>query len=338
MKKALVLRPGAFGDVIILTPVFRKLKELGYKTYAYVGARGKTVLENNPNVDEIILYEKEGDHNPDIQKDFDAVTDNVNPDWVKNFSESIEVNVVAHPRSPAYIYPKNERRKIYDKNYYEATGKWADLDLGDRILPEVYFTNEEIAKAKENVSKEKFTILWCMSGSGANKAYPWVDYVMGEVLKELDDVEFITVGDEKCQMIETIQDERVKNLSGKIGFRDSMALTHCVDLVVSPDTGILHASGACSVPKIGILGHTTIENITKHFINDYSLEADENLAECSPCFRLIYDHKVQCPVDNLSGAAWCMSHGQPAARLKKRIIDVYKDCSKRIAEEKLSCV
>ena len=42
-----------------------------------------------------------------------------------------------------------------------------------------------------------------------------------------------------------------------------MILTKLVDLVISPDTGVLHASGAFDTPKIGLLGHTTIENITK---------------------------------------------------------------------------
>jgi ADP-heptose:LPS heptosyltransferase len=50
-----------------------------------------------------------------------------------------------------------------------------------------------------------------------------------------------------------------------------MALTKFVDLVISPDTGVLHASGCYDTPKIGLLGHTTIENITKYFKNDYSI-------------------------------------------------------------------
>ncbi len=95
-----------------------------------------------------------------------------------------------------------------------------------------------------------------------------------------------------------------------------MCLTGLVDLVVSPDTGVLHASGAFGTPKIGLLGHTSIENITKHFINDYSIEST---ASCAPCFRLIYDHVAQCPVDMDTTGAWCQAVGIPAETLVDRI-------------------
>lgn len=323
MKKALVIRCGAYGDMIILSPVFRKLKKLGYKTILHCGDRGVEVLKNNPYIDEIIKYENENEDNPKIQDDWDSVEKKVNPDWFRNFSESIEVNVALHPRSPCYVYSKKKRHKRCGKNYYDATAQWADLDLyrDGRILPELFWEEGELIKAKERLPKG-FNILWCLSGSGANKAYPWADYVMGEILKNYDDVNFITVGDEHCQIIETLQDEKIVNLSGKISYRESMAMTHVVDLVISPDTGILHASGSCSVPKIGLLGHTTIENITKYFTHDYSLNADVEKSECAPCYRLIYNHKIQCPIDNLTGAAWCMHHGQPAERLAKRIGEV----------------
>lgn len=335
MKKALVVRPGAFGDVLIVSPVFRALKEKGYKTYAFVGERGREILKNNPYVDEIVFYDKEGKENPDISKDYEKAKKQVDPDWYKDFSESIEVNLALHPRSPSYIYTKEERRAKCDKNYYEETGKWCDLDLSTngKILPEVYFSDEEIGKANLVTKNDKFNILWCLSGSGANKAYPWVDYIIGDVLKNHNDVHFITVGDERCKIIETVKDEEITNLSGEISMRDSMALTHVVDLVVSPDTGVLHASGACEVPKIGILGHTTKENITKHFINDYTIDADEEKCQCAPCFRLIYDHKIQCPIDNLSGAAWCMAFGQPADRLVKQIKKVIDESRSRKEKE-----
>jgi ADP-heptose:LPS heptosyltransferase len=98
-----------------------------------------------------------------------------------------------------------------------------------------------------------------------------------------------------------------------------MALTKEVDLVVSPDTGILHASGQFDTPKIGLLGHTTIENITKYFKNDHSIEAE---CACAPCFRLIYDWERQCPIEPVTYAAWCMSVGIPPEKVFERIMYV----------------
>jgi len=326
MKKALITRLGAYGDVIMITPVIKWLKDSYYHVTVYTGDRGIAVLKNNPHIDEIIRYDKEGSHNPDIDADIERVKKEVNADWYCDFSESIEVNLAKHPKSPYYVYEKALRKDTSDVNYYEETFRWAKIPqyTVKSFNPELFFTDEEIIEAKKYIKPDKFNILWALSGSGCNKVYPWFDYVIGEILNNNKNVHFITVGDEKCKILEVHQkdqfdEENITNLSGNVGFRASMALSNLASLVVSPDTGVLHAAGSCSVPKIGILGHTTIENITKHFENDFSLEPEQEFCECAPCFRLIYDHKIQCPVDHLTGAAWCMAYGQPAQRLADQI-------------------
>jgi len=98
-----------------------------------------------------------------------------------------------------------------------------------------------------------------------------------------------------------------------------MIVAKYASLVISPDTGLLHASGCWNTPKVGLLGHTTIKNITSNFVNDYSLESQ---CECAPCFRLIYNAIAQCPLDPISSGTWCMVEGLPAKRVYKHICDV----------------
>ena len=317
MKKALVIRLGAYGDMIIITPVLKKLKELGYYVILNTNKRGQEVMLNNPNVDEIILHVEPEDVN-DLQKIWDKLKEDIKPDKFINFSESIECNVAMHPFNPEYIYSKKERAIRCDKNYYDVTEAWAGLEGCDK-QPEMYFTEEEILKAKSHLDESKFNILWVLSGSGQQKVYPWTEYVMGELLLKHEDIRIITTGDMKCQLLETLQDKDIIHIAGEVTMRESCALTSVVDLVVGPDTGVLHASGCFSTPKIGLLGHTNKNNITKYFDNDYSIEA--NVA-CSPCFRLIYDHNIQCPVDVITKAAWCMSNGIKPEDLFEKIIEV----------------
>ena len=59
MKKALIIRYGAYGDGIIITPAVRRLKEMGYHTILRGSQRMKEVFENNPYLDEFILHPKE---------------------------------------------------------------------------------------------------------------------------------------------------------------------------------------------------------------------------------------------------------------------------------------
>ena len=104
-----------------------------------------------------------------------------------------------------------------------------------------------------------------------------------------------------------------------------MALTGVVDLVLSPDTGLLHASGCYDTPKIGILGHNTIECITKHFKNDYSIESDPEKAECSPCLYLIYNKNLQCQTSSEYGdASLCMAEGIPMQKVLDKVRTIYE--------------
>lgn len=224
-----------------------------------------------------------------------------------NFSETIEVALALHPRSPRYNYSKTERFMLCNKNYYEYSMKFAKMDSVD-YKPELFFSKMEEINIKQYIRSNHFNILLNLSGSGKNKSYPWNEILMGSILNEYPDAHIITIGDVSCKLIELCAD-RVTNLAGDIDIRKSMLLTKHVDLVISPDTGVLHASGCYDTPKIGLLGHTTIENITKHFVNDFSIEADPALSECSPCFRLIYDMASQCPRDPMTGGAYCMSKG-----------------------------
>lgn len=319
-KEAFIVRYGAFGDCIMITPALTRLKELGYHVTLNTTKRGMEVFKHDDRVDKIIEHD---DSIPleKIKEFWKKQKKKIKSDIYINFSESLECNVALHPIQPAYNYPKYERKERCNRNYYDVTNEWSKLDNCGKV-PSLQFTDEEHDVAKQYIKEGKFNILWGMSGSGRNKVYPWTDFVMGEVLKNHKDIHFITVGDERCKLLETYnQEDIITHISGDIPFRVSMLLTKYVDLVISPDTGLLHASGCFSTPKIGLLGHTTIENITKHFVNDYSLEAN---CSCAPCFRLIYDYEVQCPIDIVTRAAWCMAFGIKPERINEQINRVIK--------------
>lgn len=316
MKKAVIIRYGAYGDNILITPVIRRLHELGYHTILRGSLRSKEVFENNPYLDEFIMHDKDMPRE-ELPKHWDELKKDIGfEDKFINFCESIECNVALHPINPSYNFTKKERFELCNRNYYDVTEQWAGLE-GCQKLPELYFSPSELEEAKKYLKEDHINILWQLSGSGRQKVYPWSDYVMGELLKNFENIHLITTGDERCQLLESVEDKQITNLSGRIPARIAMCLTQFVDLVISPDTGVLHASGCYTTPKIGLLGHTTRTNITKYFINDYSLEAQ---CACAPCFRLIYDHEIQCPRDFVTQAAWCMSEGISPERLYGRIV------------------
>lgn len=316
-RTALIVRYGAFGDGIIMTPVIRKLKQMGYYVIANVSDRCMAVLKDNKNVDEFLYHETDSVACDKLTSHWLKLLSDIKPDKYINLSESLECKLALSPKDPAYIYSKQERIDLCSKNYYEETFKSAGLDYDtEDLMPELFFDSSEIDACGRILDKDKFNILWCLSGSNKHKAYPYVETVIEEILDNNKNVRFITVGDDSCSIIEPKIGHAVTNLCGKISMRISLALTKHVDLVVSPDTGVLHASGCFDTPKIGLLGHTNIENITKHFKNDYSIEST---SPCSPCFRLIYDHTWQCPVDYVTGGCVCQAIGIPPETVVNQI-------------------
>jgi len=64
LKKILVMRTDRLGDVILSTPVIANLRKAYPKSHIAFLCRPytKEVLENNPYLDEIIIYDKNKEH------------------------------------------------------------------------------------------------------------------------------------------------------------------------------------------------------------------------------------------------------------------------------------
>ena len=324
----LIWRSAAFGDVIVTTPVVRHLKSQGHEIVYVTSKRGLEVLKNNPHIERVVLHKEETPIEK-LSQEIEWLRKKFHCDRVIDFSESIEVALSQHPRSPNYKLSKPERLARFNRNFYEYSFEHAGENWkeGVDLKPELFFEDHEIRDAKKRLRDGCFNILLGLSGSGSNKAWPWGQDFAYKLCADFPDVHIITVGDEKCRLIEPDQEhqDQITCLSGKLSMRESMALTSVVDLVIAPDTGLLHASGCFDTPKIGLLGHNTIECITKYFRNDYSIESNPDLAPCSPCFYLIYNMKIQCPLNPISQGSVCMSDGITLEMVYERFSKVYAE-------------
>jgi ADP-heptose:LPS heptosyltransferase len=173
------------------------------------------------------------------------------------------------------------------------------------------------------LNRDKFVVLWALAGSSMHKCYPWCENVALEFLRRHPESMTITVGDDATRLIEW-DHERALKKSGIWDIRSSMMVTKYVDLVISPETGMLNAAGCYQTPKIGLLTHSNKTNLTKYFSNDYSMQAD---IECSPCHRMIYSHNAatDCPKLSLGEGAWlcaCVGAFDPN-KLLKRMENIY---------------
>ena len=349
--RILLVRYGAWGDSIIITPLIRFLKSQGHEIFLHTSETGMKVLAGNPHIDKVIPYVSNSVPDDKLVAYWEKLAKDYRCDKIINMCESIERAISFHPIDPVYNYTKEERRKRGNKNFYEYAFEHAGFPLffdfgrgvqprGSKVFwqhcdsktiqqlrPELFFTEMEEEKMQKFFAglKDKIVILWGLSGSGLNKTYPYTDFVIGDVLRSYPNAVVITVGDELCQALEIMEDERVIRKSGRWSMREASLACKYADIVVAPDTGLLHAAGCFDTPKIGLIGSNTIENITKHFKNDFSLEANPDAVPCAPCFRLIYSASTQCPIEESVHLPKCMAIGIDPKLVLERIDAIIQD-------------
>lgn len=336
-SKVLIARLGAIGDTIITTPLVNLLYSLGYKIYYLTSEVGAVILQNNPKIEKVITHVRDSVPSTKLGDYFKEVAKANECGYVIDLCESIEVNLALHPADPRYKYTKYERKDLCDKNYYEETIEIASRQLKEQgglplempyraslLNPEYFYTNEE-DKAMRKIFADfqgAYVIVLGLSGSARQKVFPYYKELIEVIIKEIPTAQFITVGDESCQILEYNLSgmDNVLCTSGIWSIRQSIHATKYADLVISPDTGLLHGSGCYETPKIGLLTSTSIENITKHFVGDNSIEASG--VACAPCFYLIHDADTQCVIGE-NRSCLCMSKGHNVDKILNKVIEIY---------------
>lgn len=291
--RAIVIRYGGMGDMITITPVLKKLKEEGYHVTVNTVPNNVGALDNNPNVDEIILQLHDVLPLADL-KEYEAYL-NTKYDKVINLCGSIEGKFLRDVSKYNGLYAmfKNVNKdELANINYYDETLKAAGFNETG-INGEIYLSDSEREGCEYFMQKHKdyFKILWCIKGSSSHKFCADAEDIIVKILKKHKDIKVFLVGGNDTQTMD-FQEERLVNMVGKWTFRTSIIMTKYMDLVISPETGVLNAAGCFSTPKIGLLTHSCKNNLTKYFENDYSVQSK---AECSPCHKLVHDIDF-CPM------------------------------------------
>ena len=195
--------------------------------------------------------------------------------------------------------------------------------------PLYYATEEEKEHAletKQRIMGDHKCVTWILSGTRPDKVYSYCSFVVSRIIKETDaHVVLMGASVQEFQMAETIQ-KTVKIATGSVDglhlalspaaseaggqynwpVRRSLAFAlHASDVVVTPDTGPAWACAMEPMPKIVLISHTSVENVTKHWINTTTLHADPNRVPCWPCHKL-WDTPCDHPNAENNGAA-CIS-------------------------------
>lgn len=330
-KRVCVCRYGALGDAIIMTPLIKQLWEDGYEVTLNITTYCVPIFENNPYVANVLIQERDAIPNQELgmywkfwEGEYDRYI---------NLSESLEGDLLQVEGRRSFFTHKEWRHSQFNKNYYDYTLQKGGYPSLEGKVGELFFSKSEERKAKEFFAplQSTFNIVWALNGSSHHKVYPLMELVMMEWFQSHPDSRLITVGDYMAKLLEFDHPQTIQK-AGVWSIREALIATKYSSLVVGPETAITNASGCFSTPKIILLSHSSKENLTKHFQNDYSLEPNLEIAPCYPCHQLHYT-KESCPqasmVDSNSGVEFargpmCAMGAIEGERLIGRIEEVYQ--------------
>lgn len=324
---ACVARMGGIGDDLVAASVLRPLKKLGYMTEVITSEMAHVVFQNNPYLDKLTV-KADGDipgpgGGDDWQKWF--VTRAKEYDLFVHLSHSMEVRHAIFPGATSFWWPPEVRRELCAGNYLETAHKIAGLTPPFDFGPLFFRTEEEITRAdkiKRDIIGGPY-LAWVIAGSRIDKIYPYSAQAIARIIKELkipvvlfgnggkqfengkaimEHVGRINsvkkhvsnIGPDGLHLADDLHMAMTKDGSDPGGILDwpirrSLSQMLSADIMVTPDTGSAWAAAFEPIAKIVMVSHASAENITKHWINTVTLEADKNRVPCHPCHRLHSD-------------------------------------------------
>lgn len=309
-KTCAIIRYGAWGDVIQMTSILPALKEQGYHITLYTVPRAWDAVKCEPNIDKVVLQDAEQVPNEWLGPFWQHLAQKY--DKFVNLSESVEASLLAMPGRTQYMWGKEARHEYMNKNYLEFTHQIAQVKFDKPLMR--FVLNEEEKKAAA-VERQKLggapLIMWVLAGSSVHKVWHGVDAVMARILLTFPEAKVITVGDERCRaVIEApwANEPRIIKRSGVWNIRQTMGMAQLCDLVIGPETGVMNAVAMDELPKVVLLSHSSVQNLTRDWVNTYSVFSTQT--PCAPCHKLIYEWSA-CVRDEASGTSQCMADIHP---------------------------
>ena len=301
-KTACVVRYGAFGDLMQASSVFAGLKRQGYHVTLFSSNPGAEVVKYDPNIDKIVLFDRDQVPNANLVNFWDWQKKKFTK-WV-NLSESVEGTLLAMPGRTLHYMSHAARHRVMNINYSEFQHIVAEVP--HKLEVKFFPTQDEIrwAEGERRKIKSKKVVVWSLAGSSVHKTWAGLDNILASIMLNCPDTSVVLMGGPECVILEGGWENefRVIKTCGKWSIRQSLTFAQRADLVIGPETGVLNAVASEHMPKIVLLSHSTVENLTRDWINTKSLFSKKT--SCYPCHMLHFgfDH---CKRHEESGTAQC---------------------------------
>jgi len=287
---------GGVGDIVCITPAVAALKKRYPNKNIYIATPEKyhCIFDNNPHVAGCVDHTRQ----PLFAKAMYFDLTRVDTNYEVSVTKQKEKNILTRPE--IYLKAVCENRIPNDV----------------RPVPELYVTEEEISHIQHrflSVSQNNIVyVLTCLSTAEIYRNWPIEHYL--ELFKMAEkynpNLRFVLTDIRRPDWIPPSNTIDATALS----LRKTIALVAACDVVLTPDTSILHMAAAFDKPCIALFGPIDAMARCRHYKRITPVTADMG---CIPCWR---NAEIPCKMDPRDGrASVCMQQLSPQTIYKKLI-------------------
>ncbi len=290
MKKILIIRAGAIGDVVHTTNLFRSIKQtykdisIHYLTSELI----KPLLIEDPDIEKVYTINPKFKLFSSYTKELAKTLKEENYDLVINLQPSFKIKALIFLAGikKQYIYKKSFKMHAVTNFWYTGTKAFKELKEPKEL--KLYLPKENIENAKKLTKDFKRPFFIINAGGVLSKrqgrTYPvkkWVE--LGNKIQEKYNGTIILNGAKEDKEILAPLNEikNVVNYIGELSLIDSCAVIGEADVMLSGDSGPLHIATALGVKSIGLYGSMPA-NRTGCFSSGINVISRK---DCVPCNR-----------------------------------------------------
>lgn len=306
ISRILIIQTAFLGDVILCTPLIKAAKKLFLHSFIsfLLIPDTKNIVENNPYLDEIIIYDKKGKEKG--LKNFFKMVKKIKK---KNFDLAIIPHRYARSALLAYLAKIPQRigfdkgmssflftqKVTYQNNLHEVDRNLHLLndfshDLLDKA-PELFPKSEDFSYAsqllRDSGVKENDKMVGIAPGSvwSTKRWLPERFAQVSDLLIKKTGAKVIFLGskeDEKlCSEIASLMKEKPVNMSGKTSILQAAVIISKCKVILSNDSAPVHIASAMNKPTVAIFG-STIPQFGFAPYGESNIIIEKKM-ECRPC-------------------------------------------------------
>ena len=297
MKKICFMHQASIGDTLMVTPVYRALKECypDCRQVVVTGRAGFELLRGNPHIDNLLRYEK-GDAVLPIIKNIWRSDAAVIFDY--HYRNALYAFLALIPKRIGYgkdfinVKLYDEPLEMFEPLKYLAAVKPLGIHTDDLTLTRPVATEPEkihVAKILSEIKTpaQKLILLVPFSLAAIKDWEPAKYREIISRVKALGHVAAIIGGKAEFERAEREFPDAV-NLAGKLNLRESAELISRADLQISGCTAMLHICSTTDTPSIALYGAT----LPEQWAPRKNCTVITRRLPCSPCYNI--DGKPPC--------------------------------------------